>query len=46
MKMKKLFTIVNGRKERDNKLNYDEIFDREIHPYKMIHVISQIEECL
>ena len=46
MKMRKLFTIVSGRKERNKKLKYDERFDREIHPYKMIQVISQIEECL
>ena len=42
----KIFSIVNGRKERNKKLNYDERFDRKMHPYKMVHVISQMEESL
>ena len=44
--MKKLFVIVIGRKERNKKINFDERFDREFHPYEMIHLISQIEEGL
>ena len=42
--MKKLFTIVSGRKERLKKINCDERFDNEFHPYKMIDRIADIEE--
>ena len=45
-RMKKLFGIVIGRKERNKKLNYDERFGKEFHPYKLIHQISEIEEGL
>ena len=41
--MKKLFTIVSGRKERLKKINCDERFDNEFHPYKMIDQIADIE---
>ena len=41
--MKKLFAIVTGRKERLKKINFDERFDKEFHPYKMIHQITNIE---
>ena len=44
--MKKLFGIVIGRKVRNKKLNYDERFGKEFHPYKLIHQISGIEEGL
>ena len=44
--MKKLFGLVIERKEINKKLNYDEIFGKEFHPYNLIHQISEIEEGL
>ena len=45
-RMKKLFGIVIGRKEINKKLNYDERFGKEFHPYKLIRQILEIEEAL
>ena len=44
--MRKLFRIVVGRKERNEKLIFKERFDKECSPYKLVNQIFRIEETL